>query len=172
MCFSFPTCARVQPPRFTGNKAEPQGEYHQLSHRAQGKSFSLPASAGYKGTVKNLRERPGDTAVTVQSRCARRGHECAQAQHPVMTVMYEMGLSPNSAKRGWSRNSKRLPKKRPFLQGLVKVHSTFKGGGRTVILGLHLCLSLDTLGLCRCGRGLPYLPLKYGSGRQPESSMV
>lgn len=46
----------------------------QASHRAQGKSFSLPVSAGSKGAVKNLKERPGDTAVTFKSWCAGRGH--------------------------------------------------------------------------------------------------
>lgn len=46
----------------------------QLSHRAQGKFFSLPMSAGSKDTVKNLKERPGDTAVTFKSWCAGRGH--------------------------------------------------------------------------------------------------
>lgn len=43
--------------------------------------------------------------------------------------------------RGWFRNSERLPKKRLFLQGLVKVGSISKGGGRTTVLCLHLCLS-------------------------------
>lgn len=50
------------------------GQCHQLSHWAQGKSFSLPVSADYKGTVKTLKEKPGDTAVTFKSCCTGRGH--------------------------------------------------------------------------------------------------
>lgn len=80
--------------------------------------------------------------------------------------------SPQIRQRGWSRNSERLPKKRLFLQGLVKVGSIFRGGGRTTVLCLHLCLSVATLELCRGGCWLPHLPLKCGSGWQPKSSMA
>lgn len=71
----------------------------QLSHRAQGKSFSLAVSAGCQGTVKNLKERPGDTVSPSRVGVQLEGMGCAQAQHPVMTLTYEMRLSPNLAKR-------------------------------------------------------------------------
>lgn len=106
---------RAQPPRFTGNESEPQGDqsicprsYNITSCptevrcvMAQGKSFSHPVRAECKqGAVENSKGQ-GDTAVTFQRLYVPGGHGVCYTQTPLLThPEMSMRCAQSSAERG------------------------------------------------------------------------